>query len=105
LQRLAATELEVGRGKVEPGAAELRDPDLEGDARPRRGLLEDHPEGSARKKVVLLAPALPLLQVVGQVEHLQKLLATPVGDPREVPALETLRDGCHSACACYSEQT
>ena len=54
LDRLAAPQLEVARGQVEAGASELVDPDLERDARPRRGLLEDHPERSSGEELVRL---------------------------------------------------
>ena len=85
LDRLAAPELQVAGREVEAGAAELVDPDLERDARSRRGLLEDHPERSAGEEVVLLARLLPTLEVVGQVEHLEQLVAAPVRDAGERP--------------------
>src|SRR5919204_5542030 len=96
-ERLAAAELQIGGREVERVAAELRDPDLEGDASPRRGLLEDHPEGAAGEKVVLLSPLLPLLEVVREVEHAEQLIAAPVRNPREVPAFEAFRDDRHCA--------
>ena len=77
--------------------AELRDPDLEGDPRPRGRLLEDHPEGTAGQEMVLLAALLPRFQVVGEVERLQQLLAAPVRDPREMPSLEALGNCRHCA--------
>ena len=94
-QRLAAAELQVRRGQVEPVAAELRDPDLERDARPGRGLLKDHPERPAGKELVLLATLLALLEVVGEVENAQQLLAAPVRNSREVPALQAFGDDRH----------
>ena len=69
-------------------AAELGDPDLERDAGARRGLLEDHPERAAGQEVMLLAAALAGLEVVGQVEDGQQLLAAPVGDLGEVSSLQ-----------------
>ena len=74
-------------GRRPPGRArppELVDPDLERDARSRRGLLEDHPERAAGEEVVLLPPGLALLEVVGEVERRQELLAAPVGDASEM---------------------
>ena len=56
LDRLAAAELEVACREVEAVAAELGDADLERDPRPRRGLLEDHPERAAGEELVGLAP-------------------------------------------------
>ena len=68
LERLAAAELEVAGREVEAGAAELRDSDLEGNARPRRRLLEDHSQRPAGEEVVLLALFLQRFQLVGEVE-------------------------------------
>ncbi len=97
LDRFAAPELEVTRGEVEPGAPELVDPDLERNPCSSRGLLEDHPECSAGEKVVLLARLLPTLEVVGQVEHLEQLVAAPIRDAGERATFETVRDGDHSS--------
>src|SRR5262249_7666412 len=88
LDRLAAAELEIARREVETRPAELVDPDLEGDAGPGRGLLEDHPERAAGEEPGLLAGALLPRQVVGEVEHLEQLLGAPVRDPGERPALQ-----------------
>ena len=79
--------------EVEARAAELVDPDLERDARSRRGLLEDHPERAAGEEVVLLARLLSTLELVGQVEHLEQLVAAPVGDAGEGPPLQAVGDG------------
>jgi hypothetical protein len=95
LQRLAAAELKIGGGEIEPHAAQLRDPHLERDARSRGRLLEDHPEGPTGEEMVLLAAALPLLQVVGEVEHAHQLLAAPGGHASEIAALQALGDGGH----------
>ena len=97
LERLAAAELEVAGGEVERVPAELGHPDLERDAGAGRGLLEDHRERAAGEEVVLLAPGLPLLEVVGEVEHRLELLAAPVGDAGEVAALEALGDRAHAS--------
>jgi HSP20 family protein len=78
LDRLAAPELEVPGREVERSPAELVHPDLEGDPRPGRGLLEDHPERSAGEKVVLLSGLLLPLQLVRQIENLQELVPAPV---------------------------
>jgi hypothetical protein len=86
---------QVAGCEVERVAAELRHPDLERDARARRGLLEDHRERAAGEEVVLLAPRLALLEVVGDVEHGLELGAAPVGDAGEAAALEALGSGAH----------
>ena len=75
LDRLAAAELEVVRGEVEPGAAELRDADLERDARARRRLLEDHPERPAGEERGAPRARCARLQLVGEVEQQLQLLA------------------------------
>src|ERR1041384_1664173 len=62
--------------------------------------------------VLPLAPRLALLEVVREVEDSEQLLAAPVGDAREVPALEALGDDCHQfekdssrpACASSSRK-
>ena len=45
--RLAACQLQLGRRQEERHAAQLRDPDLERDPRPRRRLVEDQPDRPA----------------------------------------------------------
>ena len=95
--RLAARELEVGGGDVERHAAELGDPHLGADPRPRGRLAEDQPDRSARKQAQLAAPRALDLQLVGQVERESELVRAPVGDPREVPALEGVGDARHGA--------
>ena len=94
-ERLAPAELEVGGRQVEPGPSELVDADLERDTRSSRGLLEDHPERAAGEEVVLLAPGLALLEVVGEVERRQELLAAPVGDASEMAPFQA--DRSHGA--------
>src|SRR6185312_17403479 len=96
-ERLAAAELEVAGREVERVAAELGHPDLEGDAGARRGLLKDHRERAAGEEMVLLAARLALLQVVGEIEHGQEVVAAPVGDPREAAALQALERCAHSS--------
>src|SRR5205823_6199876 len=64
------------------------DAGLERDAGGRGGLLEDHPELAAWEEVVLLAAVLTGLEVVGEVEDGQQLLAAPVGDLGEVSSLQ-----------------
>jgi len=59
-------------------------------------LLEDHPERAAGKDGVGLARRLQPLQLVGEVERLQQLVPTPVGDTREVSALQLVRDRDHA---------
>jgi hypothetical protein len=90
--RLAAPELQVSGREVERGAAELEHPHLEADPRPRRGLLEDHPERPALEVAVLDALALARLQPVGEVEDARELVCVPVVYAQEVPPLELCRD-------------
>ncbi len=97
LDRLTAPQLEIARGEVEACAAELIDPDLERNPRSSRRLLEDHPERSAGEEVVLLARLLSTLEVVGQVEHLEQLVAAPVRDPGEGAPFQAVGDGDHPA--------
>jgi hypothetical protein len=100
LERLASAKLEVAGREVEAGPSELRDPDLEGDARPRGGLLEDHPQRPAGEQVVLLAPFLLLLELVREVERALELLAGPVRHAREVASLQAV-ERRHHAGRCY----
>ncbi len=95
--RLAARELEVGGRDVERHAAELRDSDLGADPRSRRRLAEDEADGSPRKQSQLTASRTLDLELVGEVEREAELLRAPVGDPREVPALERVGDARHGA--------
>ncbi len=88
LDRLAAAELKIVGAQVEPEAAELGDSNLERDARAGGRLLEDHPERTAGEQTVLLALALKLLQLVGEVEDELELVRRPRGDPDEVASLE-----------------
>jgi hypothetical protein len=44
---------------------------------------------------MLLAGLLNALQLVGEVEEADELLAAPVGDAREVAALQVVGDGHH----------
>jgi hypothetical protein len=95
--RLAAAELEVRGRQVEPDAAELPHPGLERDPGAGRGLLEDHPERPAGEEAALLARGVGALQLVREVEHAHELVAAPVGDSGEVPALQVVVDGAHGA--------
>jgi hypothetical protein len=87
LDRLAAAELEVAGGEVEAVAAELGDPDLEGDAGARRRLLEDHAEAAAGEKLMWLSALPERLQLVGEVEGGLQLLGVPGANASEVPTL------------------
>ena len=102
LDRLAAPELEVVRGEVEPVAAELDDADLERDPGARRRLLEDHPERPAREELVRLALLAELLELVCEVERGLQLLGVPGADPDEVPSFEVLCDLDHARRECYA---
>ena len=92
LDRLAAPELQVAGREVERGAPQLEHPHLEADARPRRGLLKDHPERPALEVAVLDALALARFQPVGEVEDADQLVRVPVVHAQEVPPLELRRD-------------
>ena len=79
---------------------QLRDPDLEGDARPRGGLLEDHPQRPAWEQVMLLAQLLLLFELVREVERAHELLAGPVRHAREVASFQAVERRNHAA-RCY----
>jgi hypothetical protein len=100
--RLSASQLEVAGGQVEAAAAELRDPDLEADPRPRRGLLEDHPERAAGEIVMLDPLLLARLQPVGDLEKRQEVGRLPVVHPQEVVPLQM---GRNHACILASSLT
>src|SRR5205807_2028592 len=63
--------------------------------RAQRGLLEDEPDRAAGEEALLLALPLRGLQRVGEVERGLQLRTVPVGDAREVAALQLFRDGNH----------
>ena len=86
--RLAPRELEVGGGHVEGHAAELRDPDLRADPGARRRLAEDEADGAAGEDAQLLAPCPLDLQLVGEVEREEQLVAgsTPRRGCSSVPS-------------------
>jgi hypothetical protein len=67
--------------------------------------LEDHAERPAGKEAVLFPRLLEALQVVGQVEDLEQLLPTPIGDPRERAAFQAVGDRDHSAGSYSSRAT
>jgi len=101
--RLAAAQLEVVGAQVQRRPAEVRHADLEGDAGPRRGLLEDHPERAAGQDAMLLTRLLGPLQLVGEVEEDADLLRVPVPHGSETAALQLLGDLDHRRARCYSE--
>ena len=92
LDRLPTPELQVAGPEVEPGAAELRDPDLEAHARPRGRLVEDHAEAPAVEEPVRHTLALPRLEALGVVEDEHELVALPVVDPEEVASFQVRGD-------------
>ena len=94
-RRLAACELQVGGGHIERHPAELGDPDLRADPRPRRRLPKDEADGATGEDAKLAPSSALDLQLVGQVERQRELVRAPVGDPREAAALERLRDARH----------
>ena len=73
--RLAARELELGCREEQRHPAELRDPDLECDARSGRGLVEDEADRPAGEDAELAATRALGLQLVGQVEQRLELLS------------------------------
>ena len=75
LDRLAAPDLQVAVREEERLPAELEHARLEGDARPRRGFLEDHAERLARENAVLYARLLHCLELSRQIEDRLYLLA------------------------------
>src|SRR6185437_6393024 len=96
LERFASAELEVARREVEAGAAKLGDSDLEGDPRPGRGLLEDHPKCPSGEEMMCLAPVLLFLELVGEVEHARQIVARPVRHTGEVAAFQALEGRNHA---------
>jgi hypothetical protein len=92
LDRLAASELEVTGSEVETRPAEVRDADLEADARPRRGLLEDHPEGAPGEVVMVDPLLLAGLQPVGHVQQRREVVGRPVVHSQEVAPLQMGRN-------------
>ena len=84
LHRLAVTELDVVRPEEQRVAPELGHPRLEGDARPRRRLLEYHRQRRPGEFGVGLPAAGPLLQVLGAGEHVRQFVARQVVDVGDV---------------------
>jgi hypothetical protein len=87
-ERLAARELQLGRGQVDRRAAELGDRDGQRHASPRRALAEEQAERAALQEAVRLAGGALSLQLVGEVEHGVELGSRQVGDPRQRPAAQ-----------------
>ena len=86
--RLAARELELSGGQEERHPPELRDPDLERDARPRRRLVEDQPDRSTGEHSQLGSARALGLELVGEIQQGLELVPTPVRHAREVATLE-----------------
>ena len=72
--RLAARELELGCGEEQGHPAELRDSDLESDARSGRGLVEDEADRPPGEDAELAATRALGLELVGQVEQRREAL-------------------------------
>ena len=68
--------------------AQLLDADLEGDARAKRRLLEEEPDAPTGEETMLAPLPLRLLELRGEVEHGEELLARPVRHTREVSSLQ-----------------
>ena len=94
---LAASELELRGGKEQRHPAELGDPDLEGDARPRRRLVEDQPDRAAREDAELGSSRTLGLELVREVEQRLELGTRPRGDAGEAPALQVSGYARHRA--------
>ena len=74
LDRLAAPDLQVAVREEECLPAKLKHARLKGNARPRRGFLEDHAERLARENAVLYARLLHRLEFFGKSENRLDLL-------------------------------
>ena len=70
---LGAAELHLGAGQHDRLAAELAHADVEGDARARRRLVEDHRQHLAVERLRALAGLQPRLARGGVVEHAAQL--------------------------------
>lgn len=71
--RLAARELHLIAAEDDRVRAQLGDPDLEADPRPRRGLLEDEGDAAAGERIGVGAPLAPRFQLRRSVEQLAQL--------------------------------
>ena len=89
--RLPACQLQLGGREEERHAAQLRDSDLERDPRPRRRLVEDQADRPPGENAQLGTPSALRFQLVREVEERLQLVARPVCDTREAPALEIVR--------------
>ena len=89
LERLAASQVAVGGGQADAGAAELTDPDLEGDPRPGRGLVEDQRQRAAGQQLMRLTPGQRGFQLVRQVESRGQLFRFPVRNAEEMPPFQS----------------
>jgi hypothetical protein len=85
--RLPARELQLVGSEADGVAAELRDRDLERDARPRRRLAEEQPERPPRQQ--RRAGVRILLQLERQRDGRAQLVGAPVGDAKEVATRES----------------
>src|SRR5687767_5608645 len=75
LHRLVTRELELVAAQDQWRAAELRHPDLERDARARRGLLEHQRDALARERLGTLAAGPPSLERKRAVEQRAQFIA------------------------------
>ena len=87
-ERLAARELQLFGSELDSDAAELRDRNLERDARARRVLAEEEAERTALEQAVRLARGLQPLQLVRTVEDRFELGRRQVADPRQRAAAQ-----------------
>ena len=88
-----AAQLHLGRRQHDRAAAQLADADLERDAGACRRLLEDHGQRAAGQQPVRDAAPLQQLEVVGEIEQLDQLVAVELVDREQVAAGEAGRGG------------
>ena len=93
LHRLLVADLRAARAEVGDVSALVVRGDLEGHARARRGLLEDHRDVLAAHSRLLVAAVLGALQVTRQVEEVANLPGAEVEELGEVPIPQVVAHG------------
>ena len=82
--RLPARQLQLVGAQHDRRRAQLRHPDLERDAGPRRRLLEDQRHRAAGERIAALPPLPSALQLLGALEQREQLLAVELLAGEEV---------------------